>query len=347
MYSIRGLVSNTIRARCRERNHYMYAIETFNLYKTYGWFFSKRKVHALNNLALTVPENVIYGFLGPNGAGKTTTIKILLGLVIASKGHSKIFGINTDDPATRNHVGFLPENPRFYPYLSARDFLDFCGKLIHMESMERAKRSEELLEKVGLSHAADQKIEGFSRGMLQRVGIAQALISDPDLIILDEPITGLDPMGRADVKKILMDLRNEGKTIFFSSHILSDVEKMCDMVGILNRGRLIESGSLSDLRSDIGFELHTAGVNPDCFGRAQEWCDYVTLKKGDTIFTLTDKGRLPQLQQLVKDNGGTITKQVRMQEELETFFLRRIREDEQERAAAGGKGGGRKNDGGK
>ncbi len=309
----------------------MYAIETHNLYKTFGWFLSKRKVHALNNLELKVPENVIYGFLGPNGAGKTTTIKILLGLVIPSKGHSKIFGIDTHDPDTRNHVGFLPENPKFYPYLTASDFLDFCGKIIHMDAMERSKRKDELLEKVGLTHAANQKMEGFSRGMLQRMGIAQALISDPDLIILDEPITGLDPMGRADIKRILLELREEGKTIFFSSHILSDVERMCDMVGIINHGQLIEHGSLDELRSDIGVNIHTTGVASNALMEGEKLCDYITLKNGEAIFTLTNKSDKDTVMKFISDNGGSVIRSVKLQEELEAFFLRRIQNDEKAR----------------
>lgn len=311
----------------------MYAIETFNLFKTYGGFFSRRKVHALNNMELKVPENVIYGFLGPNGAGKTTTIKILLGLVLPSKGHSKIFDIDTTDPETRNHVGFLPENPRFYSYLTARDFLDFCGKLIHMESLERAKRSEELLEKVGLTHAAEQKVEGFSRGMLQRLGIAQALVSDPDLIILDEPITGLDPMGRADVKQILMDLRSEGKTIFFSSHILSDVEKMCDMVGIVNHGELIAHGPIDDLRCDIGYEIRATGLNPAAYERGQQLCDSITLRKGEAAFEIKGQAEREPVLELIRQNGGTVTAQIRKKEALETFFLHSIRQDEERRQA--------------
>lgn len=320
----------------------MYAIETNGLFKTYGSFFSRRKVHALNNMALKVPENVIFGFLGPNGAGKTTTIKILLGLVLASKGSSKIFDIDTTDPETRNHVGFLPDNPQFYKYLSAREVLDYAGKLIHMEAMERAKRTEELLERVGLTHAADQKVEGFSRGMLQRLGIAQSLISDPDLIILDEPITGLDPMGRADVKQILMDLRTEGKTIFFSSHILSDVEKMCDMVAIVNRGELIASGPTDDLRGDIGAEIFVSGIDPAAYVRGQEICDSITLQKGETIFNISDHNKQSEVLALIRQYGGTVTRQVRMKEELETFFLRSIRQDEARREAEAEEAGRKK-----
>ena len=311
----------------------IFAIETNNLCKRFGGFFSRKKIFALNNLNLTVPENVIFGFLGPNGAGKTTTIKILLGLVLASSGSSKIFNIDTTAPETRDHVGFLPENPKFYPYLTARQFLTFCGELIHLDAMERSKRADELLEKVGLTNAADQKVDGFSRGMLQRLGIAQALVSDPDLIILDEPITGLDPMGRVSVKKILTDLRDEGKTIFFSSHILSDVEKMCDMIGILNHGRLIEQGRVEDIRSDIGADIYVRGLPKEAYEQGQEICDYIMLQKGDVIMSVSSAEQKEKVMEFLKAQNAAVVRTNRKQEDLETFFLRTIAADEQRRAA--------------
>ena len=310
------------------------AIETNNLCKRFGGFFSRRKVYALNNLNLSVPENVIYGFLGPNGAGKTTTIKILLGLVLSSSGSSKIFNVDTNAPETRDRVGFLPENPKFYPYLTARQFLNFCCELIHLDALERSQRADMLLEKVGLTHAADQKVEGFSRGMLQRLGIAQALVSNPDLIILDEPITGLDPMGRVSVKKILTDLRDEGKTIFFSSHILSDVERMCDMIGILNHGTLIEQGRVEDIRSEIGADICVSGLSPTTYEKAQEICDYVMLRKGEVILSVSSDQQKAMALDFIRDNGATVTRQLRKQEDLETFFLRSIENDEKKRQAA-------------
>ena len=308
-----------------------YAIETNNLCKRFGGFFSRKKIHALNNLNLTVPKNVIYGFLGPNGAGKTTTIKILLGLVLPSSGNSKIFDKDTSAPDTREHVGFLPENPKFYPYLTARQFLNFCGELIHLEAFKRSQLADELLERVGLTNAADQKVDGFSRGMLQRLGIAQALVSNPDLIILDEPITGLDPMGRVSVKKILTDLRDEGKTIFFSSHILSDVAKMCDMIGILNHGQLIEQGRVEDVRSDIGADLYVTGLPASAYARAQEICDYVMLQKGEVILSVSSLEQRQAALDFVQGQNATVARTVRKQEDLEDFFLRRIAEDEKRR----------------
>lgn len=314
----------------------MSAIETVDLYKKFGWFFSRRKIVALDKLTLTVPEKVIFGFLGPNGAGKTTTIKILLGLIIADKGSSHIFNLDSRDRNVRERVGYLPENPRFYPHLSAMEFLHFCGKLIHLNRMERSRRAEELLERVDLVDQTHQKIEGFSRGQLQRVGIAQCLMSNPDLIILDEPITGLDPMGRRDVKQILSDLRDEGKTIFFSSHVLSDVEKMCDMIGILNRGRLIEYGDLADILGETGAEIWAENVPPAVLGQAESLCASVMMREGRYGFVVDDITKKGELVTLIEDNGGRVREVQSRREELEDFFLRTVQEDEQKRKAEKG-----------
>ncbi len=309
----------------------MNAIETVLLRKQYGWFFSREKVHALDGLTLNVPENTIFGFLGPNGAGKTTTIKILLGLVLPTSGETRIFGADSQSQNVRERVGYLPENPRFYPHLTARGFLVFCGKLIHLDPMERAKRADMLLERVDLKDAAEQKIKGFSRGMLQRVGIAQALIGDPDLVILDEPITGLDPMGRRSVKQILVSLRDEGKTIFFSSHVLSDVEKMCDVIGVLNRGRLIDSGYTKEILGEIGADIWAEKVSGDALQKAEAICKSVTLKDGKFCFSLDDMSKQEKLAELVQSGGGKILEVVKNREDLEEFFLRRVQEDEQKR----------------
>jgi ABC-2 type transport system ATP-binding protein len=316
----------------------MSAIQTIDLCKRFGWWLSRRKVVALDHLTLTVPEKVIFGFLGPNGAGKTTTIKILLGLLLPDSGESRIFDLESSQEEVRERVGYLPENPTFYSHLSGRDFLHFCGKLIHLNRLERARRTDELLQRVNLTDAADQRLEGYSRGMLQRIGIAQALMSNPDLVILDEPITGLDPMGRREVKQILSDLKDEGKTIFFSSHVLSDVEQMCDMVGILNHGRLVESGRIAEILGETGLEVWAEKVPTEALGKAEEICASVTMKDGRFGFTLDRPERRDDLLKLIRDNGGTVKEEVSKREDLEAYFLRRVQEDEEARTAKGDEG---------
>jgi ABC-2 type transport system ATP-binding protein len=288
-------------------------------------------VKALNGLDMEVPENSIYGFLGPNGAGKTTTIKIILGLIKADKGGSRIFDTDSSNRDVRERVGFLPDSPHFYTHLTALEFLHFCGKLIHLPRMERAKRASALLERVDLVDQTDQKLEGFSRGQLQRIGIAQALMSNPDLVILDEPITGLDPMGRRDVKNILNDLRDEGKTIFFSSHVLSDVEKMCDNIGIVNHGRLLTSGTTENLLGETGVEVWAADISPEIYGKTEDLCSATVMKDNHTGFTLNDATRKDELVGIIESSGGRVQDIVSKREELEAFFLRRVQEDEEQR----------------
>ncbi|MHC4884569.1 MAG: ABC transporter ATP-binding protein [Planctomycetota bacterium] len=309
----------------------MSAISINGLHKQFGWILSRRKVKALDGLDMEVPENSIYGFLGPNGAGKTTTIKIILGLIKADKGSSRIFNTDSKNRDVRERVGFLPDSPHFYTHLTAMEFLHFCGKLIHLPRMERAKRAAALLERVDLVDQTDQKLEGFSRGQLQRIGIAQALMSNPDLVILDEPITGLDPMGRRDVKNILNDLRDEGKTIFFSSHVLSDVEKMCDNIGIVNHGRLLTSGAINDLLGETGVEVWAAEVTPEVYSKTEALCSATVMKDNHTGFTLKDAARKDELVSIVEESGGRVQDIVSKREELEAFFLRRVQEDEDQR----------------
>lgn len=299
-----------------------------NLKKKFGWFFSRNKVIAIDDLTMTVPDNVIFGFLGPNGAGKTTTIKILLGLIMPDAGDSKIFNISSHEKDVRDRVGFLPDNPSFYSHLTANDFLLFCGKLIHLDRMERAKRAGELLEKMKLTKQASQKIEGFSRGQLQRLGIAQALMNNPDLVILDEPITGLDPMGRREVKQIMQDLKDEGKTVFFSSHILSDVEQMCDMIGILNHGKLIDYGVRADLLTSNGAEIWVEDLDAEAVSQLEKLCSSVMMKDGNFGLIINDINKKDEIIKVVKEKGGSVKETIIKREDLESFFLRRVEEDD-------------------
>jgi len=311
------------------------AIRIDSLVKRYGWFFSRRRVTAVNQLSFAVEAKQIFGFLGPNGAGKTTTIKILLGLVIPDSGQATIFDTDVRDQEIKNRVGFLPDNPCFYNHLSGREFIAFCGKLMHIERMERYRRADELLAKMGLSEAGDDRIEGYSRGMMQRLGIAQSLINNPDLIILDEPVSGLDPIGRREVKQIMIDLRSEGKTVFFSSHILADVEEMCDEVSIMNRGRLLVKGSVPSVLDIKGIRIYAKGLSPDCIARAEPLAQSI-VKEGDRWgFDVADAARKEPVLAFITREGGRVDDVVTKKETLEESFLRRIEEDESLRKEGG------------
>lgn len=215
----------------------MEAIKICQLCKT---FKGKKKalIHALKNLELTVYAGEIFGFIGPNGAGKTTTIKILTGQIRPTSGTAHIAGIPVVNSLARENIGYLPENPSFYHFLTAREYLHFVGQIFKMSSSERSYQVNRVLELIDLVQSADRPIKGFSKGMIQRLGLAQALLHNPTLYILDEPMSGLDPVGRALVKDIILSLKQQGKTIFFSTHIISDVEAVCDRVGIIVGGEL-------------------------------------------------------------------------------------------------------------
>jgi ABC-2 type transport system ATP-binding protein len=230
----------------------MSAIEILGLEKTYSvGFWRKRPKQALKPLHLTVEEGEIFGFLGPNGAGKTTTLKMLMGLVYPTTGTARILGMEIDDPRMKAQIGFLPEQPYFYDYLTARELLEYYGRLSGMSSGDRSKKIDEMLGRVGLTNSADVQLRKFSKGMLQRVGIAQAILHNPRVVFLDEPMSGLDPIGRREVRDLIEQLKNEGKTVFFSTHILSDAEALCDRVAIINLGELRRVGSVSELTVNV------------------------------------------------------------------------------------------------
>src|SRR4030095_2356849 len=229
-------------------------VEINNLTKDYDvGFWRKRKVRALDSLSLTVNQGEIFGFLGANGAGKTTTLKLLMRLIFPTSGAARILGHDIGEVAMHRHIGYLPENPYFYDYLTAREFLEYCGQLFGFTKNDRAHRSADLLARVHLDEKRwDIQLRKFSKGMLQRVGLAQALINDPTIVFLDEPMSGLDPVGRREVRDLIASLRQEGKTIFMCSHILSDIEVLWDRVAILKKGKLAQVGSLDELRHRNG-----------------------------------------------------------------------------------------------
>jgi ABC-2 type transport system ATP-binding protein len=226
----------------------MLAIETFDLTKDYPvGFWRKRPKRALERLRLRVEVGEVFGLLGPNGAGKSTTLKLLLRLIFPTAGTARILGKELNDIAVHSRIGYLPENPYFYDHLTAQEFLNYGAELFGIGATERRRRVEELLALLGLSAARDLPLGKFSKGMVQRVGVAQALINDPEVIFLDEPMSGLDPLGRREVRDLILQLKREGKTIFFSTHILSDAETLCDRVAILNQGRLQGCGNLREI----------------------------------------------------------------------------------------------------
>jgi ABC-2 type transport system ATP-binding protein len=243
------------------------AIAVAGLRKEFVVGLRGRKRVALDGMNLEVRRGQIYGFLGPNGAGKTTSIKVLTSLLRPDAGTALLFGRPPSDPEARRRIGFLPESPVFYEHLTGREYLAFCGALSGMDRKRTRTRAGELLELVGLTQAADLLIRRYSKGMTQRLGLAQALIHDPDLVILDEPMSGLDPMGRADVRDVMLALQKQGKTVFFSTHIIPDVEAICNEVGIVNKGKLIRVGTVQEIMAEgaTGATEIVAERLPDAF----------------------------------------------------------------------------------
>lgn len=224
-----------------------HVVQIEQLSKVFRVGFWGKRVTAVDQLSLDVRRGEVFGFLGPNGAGKTTTLKMLMGLIYPTSGQARIFGHPVGDPAAKAKLGFLPESPYFYDYLTSREFLSFYGHLFGLWGATLDKRVDELLELVGMTHARDLQLRKFSKGMLQRVGIAQALINDPELVVLDEPMSGLDPIGRKEVRDLIFRLKESGKTVMFSSHILHDAELLCDRVAMIMKGRLVACGQVSEL----------------------------------------------------------------------------------------------------
>lgn len=244
-------------------------VEIENLTKDYEvGFWRKRKVRSLDHLSLTVNQGEIFGFLGANGAGKTTTLKLLMTLIFPTAGSARILGRDISDVSMHQRIGYLPENPYFYDYLTALEFLNFCGQIFGMSKTDRDARSRELLKLVHLEESKwNTQLRKFSKGMLQRVGLAQALVNNPEIVFLDEPMSGLDPIGRREVRDLIAALKQQGKTVFMCSHILSDIEVLCDRVAILKKGRLAHVGYLEELRKQVAgvdvLEISLTGTDPE------------------------------------------------------------------------------------
>ncbi len=300
----------------------MNAIEILKVTKNYKTGFLLKKKNALNNVSLSVKSGEIYGFLGPNGAGKTTTIKILTSLLFPDSGDVYINGIKLPNILAMKQVGYLPENPSFYSHITGYEFLEFCGHIFEISIKVLHKRIPNLLSLVGLESASNMKIRTYSKGMLQRLGIAQALINDPSLLILDEPMEGLDPIGRKDVKAIMSNLKKQGKTIFFSTHILSDVEEVCDRVGIIISGHLVREGSIDDLlKPDAGLYIIKAkNVNQDVLSRIHNLIEIVELS--DSIkLVFNNINDCNEAMKTILDNNGTIISLAPETKTLEDYFV--------------------------
>ncbi|MDR1535578.1 MAG: ABC transporter ATP-binding protein [Planctomycetota bacterium] len=285
-------------------------------------FWEKRRL-ALENLDLTVDRGEIYGFLGANGAGKTTTIKILAGLQRQTGGRAEIFGVPVSRPECRRRIGFMPENPYFYEYLTARESLDFYGALCDLPGSERSPRIGELLEFVGLAQAADIRLKEFSKGMRQRLGIAQAIVHRPPLVILDEPMSGLDPIGRRQVRQAILDLHAGGATIFFSSHILSDIEMICHRAALIDRGRLVADGSLAELLDPRELEIEVGGTNLDAGQTAAlaATAGRFLRREGELLFSFGDWEAAYRAVDVFRRHGRlTLLRTVK--ESLEDYFMR-------------------------
>ncbi len=290
-------------------------------------FLKKRTVRALDNLDLTVARGEIFGFLGPNGAGKTTTLKLLMNLIFPTAGSARILGRSVEDTATRARIGYLPENPYFYDYLTGRELLNYTAALFGISPGGTKKRSEQLLRMVGLtSEQADRQLRKYSKGMLQRIGIAQALVNDPEVVFMDEPMSGLDPMGRREVRDLLLSLGERGKTVFFSSHILSDVETLCDRAAILNQGKLVQCGTVEELTGgkQSTLEVIAKGVESSAVGALLENVPHVVsvnpTPNGVHIILSDDTG-LEATISFIRSRGGKLVSVNASRASLEDVFF--------------------------
>jgi ABC-2 type transport system ATP-binding protein len=273
----------------------MSAISIQNLTKVFAIPFRRERIIAVRDLSLDVEPGQVYGLLGPNGSGKSTTMKIVLGLVSPSAGSTRIFGCDSREVESREQVGFLPENPYFYKFLTGQETLHFYGKICGLSGAKLRERTSELLNLVGLDHARDRRLAGYSKGMLQRIGLAQALIQQPRLLVLDEPTAGVDPAGSREIRDLILDFKNRGITVLLCSHLLSQVQEICDRVGILHKGVLVREGRLDELISiENQTEIILENANPDLLAR---------------------------IHTLLSESGARVLTERKPQTTLENFFL--------------------------
>ncbi len=295
------------------------AIEAQGLRKSYN-----HKL-AVEDLSLTVGRGEVFGFLGPNGAGKTTSLKMLLGLVLPTAGDGWLLGRPLGDPEARRRAGFLPEHFRFHEWLQAEEFLHFHGRLYGMSKQLRQKRVAEALEMVGLSHCSRQKLSTFSKGMLQRIGIAQAMLNDPPLVFLDEPTSGLDPLGRRQVRDIILAVKERGVTVFLNSHFLSEAERVCDRVAIINQGRVVRQGNLTDLLSgELEVDLRMGNPTPPLLEALGRLSQSVKLDGALVTVRVAGEDAIPPLAEAVVQHSGQLLALTPRRASLEDYFVQVI-----------------------
>ncbi|MBV9242619.1 MAG: ABC transporter ATP-binding protein [Acidobacteria bacterium] len=307
-----------------------FAVEIDGLSKDYETgFWRKKKVRALDRLTLNVRPGQIFGFLGGNGAGKTTTIKLLMRLMFPTEGTARILGRSIDEVEMHSRIGYCPENPYFYDYLTANELMDYFGRLFGYDAGIRKEKSEELLTAVGLTPPEwKRQLRKYSKGMLQRVGIAQALINDPEIVFLDEPMSGLDPVGRREIRELISGLRDKGVTVFMSTHILSDIEALCDEVAILRGGKLAASGDLNDLLTKSGeqrsLEISVKGISAAAVREQIEFIAGATIiaKASGAVIELLDESDVEAALKIIRDAGGHLISIQPVKQSLEELFVR-------------------------
>lgn len=299
----------------------MMIIETDNLTKMYG-----RKV-GCSEICLTVGEGQIFGFLGPNGAGKSTLVKILVGLLFPTAGSARILGKPLGDRSVRRKTGFLPENFRYQEWLTGMELLSFHGSLYGMSREEKARRIPQVLEQVGLKDKGRQKVGSYSKGMQQRVGLACALLPDPDLIFLDEPTSALDPLGRREVREIMLELRKKGKTIFLNSHLLSEVEMICDRVAIIKKGSIVKEGAMGNLLAGaVEVDMWVEGITQKMVDELSVLGSPVKVEGSLIRLSLRETGDIPVAAEVVVNSGGRLFSLNTRQNSLEDLFVDLVKE---------------------
>ncbi len=290
--------------------------------------FGLRRKRVLHGVTFQVYQGEIFGFVGPNGAGKTTTLKILMGLIRSTEGSASILGCDVAESEFRDRIGFLPENPYFYPFLTAREILDFYARLCGVDSRQRAARISELLEVVNLSYAADARLRTYSKGMLQRVGVAQALINEPEVVFLDEPMSGLDPIGRKEIRDVILSLRAAGKTVFMTTHILHDVEMICDRVAIIVKGAIRHQGRIEDFLPDatVSTDVVLSRLPAETAAELEEKFSVEMRGLGERVELTLPEKRVRDVLELALASGADVISVTPHRSSLEEVFLNAVQE---------------------
>jgi len=301
-------------------------LEVEDLRKEFLSGFLRRRTVAVDGISFSVEPGEVFGFLGPNGAGKTTTMKMLMGLIHPTAGKARILGAGIGDLAAKRRIGYLPENPYFYDYLSATEYLHMVGRIYGLDRAARTRRADELLERVGLAMAKRRPMRSYSKGMLQRVGLAQALVGDPDLVVLDEPMSGLDPIGRREIRELIEDLRARGKTVFFSTHILADANLLCDRVAIIVKGKLRDVGLLGELLSPKVLQVEVLWQGPEALREEltsafAEAGEHSRSSEGE-LFIAREQATVDRFVAELVAGGGQLSSVTPRRETLEQLFVR-------------------------